>query len=322
MDLGGKGKSLTRKTPAENKVTLGARVRIRDSPYTNLNGKFGKIIQIHDDSYEVEIDGSGSEIQFSHEACEVQTTIRVGSNEVVVTAEFGIDAKKAVEAKAFKEWSSAIAMENHLSISSIHIQSLDMFGSKVGFIKCKVDASKDGKMVPGIVLLRGGAPAILVILHCKKKKYTVLVRQVRLPVCKSSMLEIPAGMMGSEGSFAGAAAKKLKEECGIQIEQKDMINMSQLAQKETHPGVYASCGGSDEFNPIFLYQKVVTEEELSYFDNRLHGVAEQGEEIRLQILPLGKLWRRSPDSKALSAVCLYERLTACGRIPEFISNAE
>jgi ADP-sugar diphosphatase len=253
---------------------------------------------------------------------EAKTTIRIGKGEVVITAELGIDISKALDAKPFKDWSSAMAMEGRINISKIHIQSLDMFGpSKVGFIKFKVDATRDGKVVPGIVFLRGGAPSILVVLQHQKQKYTLVVRQARLPVCNSSMIEIPAGMLDNEGNFAGVAAKELKEETGIQIKETDLVNMSKLAQSETYPGVYSSCGGSDEYNPIFLYQAVVSAEMLADFDGRLTGVAEEGEMIKLQILPLEQLWRKSPDSKALSAVCLFERLRACGRIPELLEEA-
>jgi ADP-sugar diphosphatase len=253
---------------------------------------------------------------------QAQTSIQIGRNEVAVTAEIGIDCSMVLDAKAFKDWSSAIARERRIKVSKIHIESLDMFGpSKVGFIKCKVDATRDGSTIPGIVFLRGGMPAILVVLQHRKRKYTVVVRQARVPVCKSSMVEIPAGMLDDDGNFAGAAAKELKEQTGIQINETDLINMSQLAQTEAHLGVYSTCGGSDEYNPLFLYHKNISAEMLARIDGKLTGAAEEGEAIKLQILPLEQLWRMSPDAKTLSAVCFYERLRACGRIPELPDEA-
>jgi ADP-sugar diphosphatase len=247
-----------------------------------------------------------------------EASIRIGRHIVKVTAEGDLVGPKLVEvidAKIFQDWASSIAREDHIALSKIHIQSLDIFREKVGFIKIKVDATKDGKPVPGIVFLRGGAPAILVVLKHENKKHTLVVRQARLPICISSLIEIPSVMLDCQGNFAGTAPKELQEETGIQNREDDLVNMTKLAQGEMHPGVYASCGGSDEFNPIFLYEKTISAEELANLNGRFTGVARDGKISKLQILPLDQLWRESPDSKALSALCLYDRLVACGRIP-------
>jgi hypothetical protein len=49
--------------------------------------------------------------------------------------------------------------------SKVNIQSVDMFGPRIGFIKLKADiTNKAGQFCPGICFLRGGAVAVLVIL--------------------------------------------------------------------------------------------------------------------------------------------------------------
>merc|ERR1719356_423863 len=133
----------------------------------------------------------------------------------------------------------------------------------MGSLKFKADASVDGKPVPGVVFMRGAAVAILVVLKCKDKRYTVVVRQPRIPVGKDNLPEIPAGMLDGEGNFAGVAAKELKEETGISINQKDLIDMTQLAFNDTYPGMYPSCGGTDEFNRLFLYRDTITDDKLA-----------------------------------------------------------
>jgi hypothetical protein len=124
------------------------------------------------------------------------------------------------------------------------------------------------------------------------------------------------------GNFAGRAAKEMKEEAGIEITRDALIDMTELACEGAYPGMYSSCGGSDEFSRIFLFQKAVTDEELDSLKGKLTGVAEEGEMCKLQLLPLETLWRRSPDAKALAALTLYNRLHAAGSIPELLDDSK
>jgi ADP-sugar diphosphatase len=192
-----------------------------------------------------------------------------------------------------------------------------MFGPRVGFMKFKADVKVDGKAPPGIVFMRGGAVAVLVVLKHDSTLYTVLVRQPRVAVGKPNMPEIPAGMLDGEGKFSGVAAKELKEETGVSIEEADLIDMTHLAFGDEYPGMYPSCGGSDEFNRLFLYRKEVSAAELADMQGRLHGVASEGEMIKLEVIPLADLWKKSPDAKALGALCLHDKLIAEGKVPPF-----
>jgi ADP-sugar diphosphatase len=74
--------------------------------------------------------------------------------------------------------------------------------------------------------------------------------------------------------FAGVAAKEMKEETGLVLQEHELIDLCALAYGEPggmgssaadaklYPGVYPSAGGCDEFLKIFLYQKQITREEL------------------------------------------------------------
>lgn len=50
-------------------------------------------------------------------------------------------------------------------------------------------------------------------------------------------LECPAGMLDEDGNFIGVAAKELKEETGLEIEEKKLIPLG---------SIYPSPGGCDE----------------------------------------------------------------------------
>merc|ERR1719324_1061144 len=106
--------------------------------------------------------------------------------------------------------------------------------------------------------MRGGSVAVLVILHHGDRRFTLTVRQPRVPVCLANIAEIPAGMLDGDGNFAGVAAKEMKEETGMELKQSDLIDMTELTYGNEVPGMFPSCGGSDEFNRIFLYRKHVS----------------------------------------------------------------
>ena len=141
------------------------------------------------------------------------STIGGGKRDVPVTVDdIAMPGAKAVlETPMFLEWAESCEKDPRLFISRVHLQSVDMFGPRVGFVKlrsesqvrqdnlrqvaplraqasvpkCKLclcvlpqvttgatDAAEIGVMdVPGVVFLRGGSVAILVILDCQGEEY-------------------------------------------------------------------------------------------------------------------------------------------------------
>lgn len=219
---------------------------------------------------------------------------------------------------AFKDWLASI--EAPLVISSITIQSVDMFGPRVGFLKLMAEASLHGKRVPGIVFLRGGAVSVLTILTCEGERYVVCCRQPRVPSGKPDFLELPAGMLDGDGNFKWVAAKELKEETGIEIKEgelKDMTAMAGAASASAsaaprHRGMYPSIGGCDEFIRLMFFTKEVTRAEIAELQGKATGV--DSEQIILRIIPYDDLWKVCADAKALSSMILYEKLGALGML--------
>eukprot|EP00960_Hanusia_phi_P004568 132994-Hanusia_phi.AAC.1 len=195
------------------------------------------------------------------------------------------------EMKAFNDWCRE--MDEELVVSKVVVQSIDLFGPRIGFIKFKAEAkTKDGKAVPGIVFMRGGAVAMLIVITCKetKKQYSLLTVQPRVPVGRASLYELPAGMLDSSGDFVGVAAKELEEETGLKVQKKDLIDLTEKAFGGSCPGVYPSAGGCDEFLRIFLYRTKMEPEEISGLQDKCTGVLEEGEVIKLKVVPLDDLW--------------------------------
>ena len=120
-----------------------------------------------------------------------------GRQNVPVT---GASVDLVLEAQIFKDWFNGVERDSQLFITSIHIQSVDMFGSRVGFIKFESaarvatgDPSGDTIQIPGIVFMRGSSVGVLIILECEGKEYTILTYQARVPVAHHNLPEIPAG---------------------------------------------------------------------------------------------------------------------------------
>ncbi|CAO3640231.1 unnamed protein product [Cunninghamella blakesleeana] len=249
-------------------------------------------------------------------------TVTIGQQKIPIkTTDTIIENKldKVLTFKPFQEWLQLIDKEQQtnkeeMDIHDIHIQNIDEFGSgNIGFIKFKVNIQykATGKNAPGIVFMRGGAVSILLILESDdetKEDKTILTLQPRIPVPHYNFPELPAGMLDSKGNFAGTAAKELYEETGLKIEEKELIDLTELAYGDQWKGVYPSAGGCDEFLRLFLCRKKMKQQDINDLEGKLTGLRHEGEQIKLKIVPLKDAWKQSCDMKLLSSLTLYNSL--------------
>ena len=94
---------------------------------------------------------------------------------------------KPANTAVFKDWVASIEADERLFVTAVHIQNVDMFGPRVGFVKFTAaaklvvgnsgDPNEDIIDVPGIVFMRGGAVGVLVILECDDREYTIVTYQ-------------------------------------------------------------------------------------------------------------------------------------------------
>jgi ADP-sugar diphosphatase len=203
---------------------------------------------------------------------------------------------KLKEMKAFVDWSKSVDKE--FVLKNITVQSIDMFGPRIGFVKFRSDVTDaQGNALPGIVFMRGGAVGMMILIVCEedRKQYTVLTVQPRLPVGKFNFPELPAGMLDDSGDFAGVAAKELQEETGITVSTKDLVDLTEMAFGSTYQGVYPSAGGCDEFLRLFLYRTKMAKEDINKLQGKCTGVLEEGEQIKLKIISINELWCPPPS---------------------------
>jgi hypothetical protein len=98
-----------------------------------------------------------------------------------------------------REWLERMSHNKDLSLRSISVQSVDYFGSRIGFLKfvAEVYRVSTGERLPGITFLRGGAVSVLFVLCCGGVEYVILISQARIPGGYENFLEIPAGMVSN-----------------------------------------------------------------------------------------------------------------------------
>ena len=239
-----------------------------------------------------------------------EKNININENNCKISGDPNIDLDIALNSSNFTDWKKDIPKD--WIVNGVHFQSYDFFGKRIGFIKWITDVTINGIKAPGIVFARGGCVSILVVISVKGDedncKYTVLVKQARVPISRV-FTEVPAGMLDGEGDFSGVAAKELGEEADIHINKDKLIDMTQLAYNDKYKGMYTMVGASDEFIRQYVYFHEVTREELNKMEGKCTGEIQAGEVITLKICKLEEVWRETSDSKTLSSILLYEKLS-------------
>ena len=138
----------------------------------------------------------------------------------------------------------------------MEIQSIDLFGKRIGFMKIKTTTvnTQTNKTVPGIVFLRGDAVAILPVITSESQQFVLVTEQVRVPIGQK-FLEIPAGMTDGDGNLSGVAIKELQEETGISsINAHDLVSLGQIVP---------SPGGCDEKLHLYLLKLQFTDAQIA-----------------------------------------------------------
>ena len=63
----------------------------------------------------------------------------------------------------------------------------------------------------------------------KSEKYVIWTVQPRIPAGSLAFVELPAGMLNDSGTLTRAAAKEIKDETGLEIQEEELIDMTKLA---------------------------------------------------------------------------------------------
>jgi ADP-sugar diphosphatase len=254
------------------------------------------------------------------------------SNLIRIPSTLDITTGELFQFRAFRDWLNTLKISLGLqeqadhpfrhapyALRSITIQSVDRFGpTRIGFVKLVADIrNKDDEALPGIVFLRGGSVAILMILRprdSKDERWVVMTEQPRIPAGSLGFKEIPAGMLDDNGDIAAAAAQELLEETEFKIPSTELTDLTALYLNKTgvsdhlQPATYLSPGGSDEFISILLWEKVLDRQEFEAKKGKHTGLRDHGEKIVLRIINYDDFFAiAAKDGKTLGAWAFYEK---------------
>ncbi len=218
------------------------------------------------------------------------------------------DKQLIIESRIYQEWLAA--SEKKFKIAKVHIASVDYFSKRHVPLFIKLNATAflpDGKPVHGIVLVRGNAVGVLVVLRCEGERYLLLVRQPRFAISEQASLEIPAGILDWSGDYRKVALSELEEEAQIKADDSELIDLMDFWYKGASDGFAGSCGLLDERIRLYAIERDVTREELNAMDGKNQVYTDENEWIRTEVLPYEEAAHKFIDGKNFIALFLYER---------------
>lgn len=193
----------------------------------------------------------------------------------------GQDVEAVIGCTQFINWFDNFDHQKML-MELINVQSVDIFENhKVVFVKIAVYARdrQTGRLLPGIVFLRGDAVTIFTLVVCKEtgEIFVVLVRQPRIAMGCHAFLEAPAGMLDKDDGLTGRAIAEMAEETSLKIAATELIQLGTFAP---------STGGCDEKITCFCVVKHLPQAAIAKILNQTHGLANEFEQIHLNLLPV------------------------------------
>lgn len=218
------------------------------------------------------------------------------------------DKEVVLNSRIYTDWLAA--SEKKFKVTKVHFASVDFLrkGRQPLFIKLEATAFlPDGRPVHGIVLVRGNAVGVLIVLRCEGKPYLLLVRQPRFAISEQDSLEIPAGILDWTGDYRKVALSELEEEAQIKADDSELIDLMDFWYKGKSEGFAASCGLLDERIRLYAIEREVTPEQLKALDGKDQQYTEEIEWIRTEVLPYEEAAHQFIDGKNFIAMFLYER---------------
>jgi ADP-sugar diphosphatase len=264
-----------------------------------------------------------------------------GDEAILVTHPDGLTQEQIEGFPAFQNWiktfKKSLTMQkyqNHpyhedlYTLRSINILSFFLVGLKenrsVLFLYLEtIVANKNEKKLPGVVFLRGGSVAILIILRPSDsydERYVVMIEQPRVAAGSLRFMEIPAGILDPTVGFKNPATQKLWDVVGLVLKEEDLTNMTDLALKDQSTdellpaAMYPSVGGCDEYVKIYLWEREMDRMEIDALRTQFSG-SRSDDNVAVRLLSYENLLQvGARDGKTLAAWALYEYLKSTRQI--------
>jgi 8-oxo-dGTP pyrophosphatase MutT (NUDIX family) len=192
---------------------------------------------------------------------------------------------------------------------------------------------------PQSVLVRGDAAAVLIVLRSQEdpsQEFGVFVRQPRVAVGRTDLLELVAGMLDRTRAddricLADAIRKEVEEETGQTFAPEEFINLSKwqrlhargrpgfLPSDDLTEGSPTSPGGCDECIHFFAVVKTLPLRSILSLRGIQRGNAQEHERTLVTLLPLHDALFVCTDVKFLSAWTLFQAWQRSCVMPSHLS---
>ena len=216
----------------------------------------------------------------------------------------GVDSSVLDKTNLVSDWLSTV--DPNWAINKCTVMSVDVWPSGVvGFVEVEVTYSVGNTQHNERIILSGGSVCASLLVKCSDdgKLYTVLVRQPRIA---SGMLtfEYPAGMTDGSPDYRGTAIRELKEECGLDIDDSELIDVGAMLGTNYF---YVHSERFDEHTPIFMVKREMTLKELQSLEGKECG-ADEDEQIVVRVIPLQDLTKYPIDGTTAAITFAMEIL--------------
>lgn len=144
---------------------------------------------------------------------------------------------------------------------------------------------------------RPDAVGILVVVRNRETNalFALLVKQLRVPT-GGMLLETPAGTIESDDDSVSTAIREIEEETGFHVRPENLIDLGSY---------YLSPGACPEKMFFYACEFSLTSAEIEKLQGKNTGLHEEGEDLRLHLIPLFDLPNAVKDIKSVAAYYMY-----------------
>lgn len=220
--------------------------------------------------------------------------VKAGGRQIAM---MGNDAKNLSQSRHFQKWLTRLYPES--GVVAIEVVWVGYsIKREVRFALLQVVyKDRHGRDRTSTIFYRPDAVGVLVVLHNKETNalYAVCVKQLRMPT-GGMLIEAPAGTIEFDDDPLLTAIREIEEETGFAIKPPDLISFG---------GRYLSPGACPEKMYFYACEISLTGAEIEKLQGKNTGLEEEGEDLRLHLIPLLDLPRETEDAKSALAYYMY-----------------
>lgn len=223
-----------------------------------------------------------------------QISVRIGESDIPI---FGREAQALSTSGSFQQWLKRIKPESGIQSIAVEWVARGVNGEPRFALLVVHFLDRNGTHRPTTVFFRPDAVGIIVVVHNSETSalFAALVNQLRVPA-GGILMETPAGTIEEDNDPVATAIREIEEETGFKVQPENLIDLGSY---------YLSPGACPEKMFFYACEFSLTSAEIEKLQGKSTGLEEEGEDIRLEIVPLFDLPNRVQDAKSVLAYYMY-----------------